>query len=408
MINTTLLSLRIYGSNALSPFISRNLKRQFSFFKIEKSHFQRFANSFLYSNHRENIRISESSYKYFLNSAISVQNYAPECLEYSNVTNDQIDVLRACVFVRDSWWEGQTDYSIISAGAVMCERVNFSYCNARTNGGAINMVSTNDCELVDCICDHCTAANAGGALYLEGKNMKAHMLQIISCTSTNTSSCVYMWARSLIARHFYTDAASDVFRFIQEDVLYYPGYYIVMAHSFLRTPMIADVDNITLSDTEFNTQEFAIVSSTVINISLYRVSFTGSNNCIDFTGATPIIYDTNEIYVGSPNGAIFYPKVPVLSMVNRPPVPIATPQRTYDPNNPPYGGDGTGDNGGANNGQSGTTSGGSGGLSVGWIIFIVIMCIIVVLAIIGAIYFCLTRTEITIQTDEKRTQYNFG
>ena len=412
MINTTLLSLRIYGSNALSPFLSPNIKKQKTFLQIEKSHFNRFANSFLYLSSRDRLKVMDSSYTNFLNSAIQIHNYATECHEYFNITNDQLDVSRDCIFIRDSSWNGEQEYAILSAGAVMCERVNFTNCYTPSNGSAIYMVSTNDCELTDCIFNNCSAAQTGGALYLEGKNMKAHMVQITACSSSDAAlqSSVYMQARSFIARHFYINGGSGPFRFVQEDVLYYPGYYIVMAHSLLESQIIADVDNITMSDTELRvTSGFAITSSTIVNVSLARVSFSGSNNCIDFTGATMVVYDTNEIYVLSPNGAIFYPTVAVISIANRPAIPIATPARTYDPNNP-FGGGGSGTDNGANNQGGSTTTGnsGGGGLSVGYIILIVIACIIVLLAIIGAIYFCLTRTEITILTDEKRTQYNFG
>jgi hypothetical protein len=402
-LNLSILSLRIMKSTANSPFITRGARSAGGSFTLQSSNLQNFFSKFIFSSGTEFIKIRNTNFALFLDSPVAVnkiiirepEEIAKECEAFPNNTNPAIVIIEGvCKHVTDSYWLDKSDTAIRTTGALMCERVNFTKCNGQ-NGGGIQMNSTNDCELTDCIFDQCTATSDGGAFYLYGKNIKLHMVNIMTCTSSSKNS-VKVHSRSFIARHFYVDKYSHSIIYT-ENPTYYPNYYAVFSLSVFNTNLVLNVTNITLTNVEINCKEeenvYAILS-TATNASLSNVAFSGSPNCVYFASKL-LYYAHDNIYATSHNGCKFYPDIGrVEVMENRPVYPQATQVKTNAINDV--------DN------QGSSTTADSGGISPGWIVLIVFACLIAACAIVGSIYYCISHTECTRRTDEMVTTYNFG
>ena len=393
------------GNTEKSPFFSRGVRGQNSKFILQNSRFQKYFSNFLLSSGTDFIKIKKSEFSLFLDSPIYinkinvriVEEIAKECYELTNISSTgEIASERSCVYITNSFWNSTERTAVTAIGAVLCENVNFTRCYSQDDGGGIKMISSNDCELTNCIFDQCSAARNGAAFYLSGKNIKIHMVNIKACTSDNKTS-VMVHSRSFVARHFYVDKYSSSIVY-NENPVYYLNYYAVIRFSVINTNLVLNVTNVTMSNVEINCgdEQYAIMS-TATNISLYNVAFSGGKKCAYFDSVI-LSYSHSEIYAKSRNECEFYPKINDVELLQyRPGYPEATKIIT---NSSPSSSSSNSDQ------SSGQTS--DGGLKSWHIALIVIASLIGACAIAGTIYFCITHTECTCKNDEMVTTYNFG
>lgn len=397
-MNKTILSLQLNRISSNSPLVNFPRTMQPSTLLVRNSMFSHSFKSFSRSFEDSKITLSKTVMKYFLSAVIEINPIDDKRCDHIDDTEfhseNSLILYHICTYVRNCTWNDTVLSSISTEGHIQCQNCGFYNCQSPSNGGAIFQNATNDLVLVDTVFYNCKSSMSGGAIWSRTKNIVFYMTQFEGCTSTQ-GTCLDLEGRSFIAEYFYISKNCGSFNFTENDVAFYPGYYVIINHSTMAINLYFNVENITIEDADITPSSgYGIIGTLTTVAEFTNVGFY-TTNCFILPDDCRLI--NNGIYAPSAYSN-FNPKVSGVQLnYNRP----ARPERTPSPTSSSSGGGGTSD-----------STSGSTGLKAGYIVLIVFACLIFIAALFGAIWFCCTKVNCSCdgccKSEDEVVTYNFG